>query len=256
MKISELVQLSDEQFEATVYGVELDTPVLKLPNKLERLCCKAVICERDPSNLDGMFLSKIANLLLSRRVEIVVEIPHTHNLDIKRLSQIATTMRFNLSFLCDNDADKDTYYETIKVATTFALSTKTFSRVYYPINSYLSYKASDALGLTQNGIPDDYYISKVFFDTMNQEIIDGFKLVIDEVIEDVYGDVEVFNRHVATCALSAARLVKEELQEIHQEMLIYRALHRKPHRSKKVSSRVKHLRATKRSRKVLKRRKK
>ncbi len=254
MKISELVTLDEEQLDELMFDIELDTPVLSLPKKLKRLFCRAQISKDNPSDLDRRFLGLLSSLILARRVEIVVEIPHENELDIIKLCQISNTMGFNLSFLHDKKGSHEQYISSICTATKYALTTRTFTRVYYPISSYLTYKASMALEIKTDGVPNDDYLNVAFFKNMPQSLVDGFKLGIDQVILDVYGDVEAFNTEIYTCALATSRLIKGELEDIQEEIRIFRKLRRKPHRSGKNNSKVKHKQATKRSRKVLKRR--
>ncbi len=229
MKITELLEKSEDQIPHNVWGVEIDSTVLGLPKQLQFMGVIAEFEDEGKTKLSKEFIAKIANLILARTCEIVVEIPADHSLDIKQTVLMANTMQFGLSMLFD-ETQKEKFITESAEITKVMLSIPNFSQVIHPVSSYLEYLATESLRNEEqrkaslesdeppkHGVPDDDYIMQVFVLPMSKELVDGFKKATYDAVETHFGSIANFDKAIITSAIAHAEQFRELLEDEKEE---------------------------------------
>jgi hypothetical protein len=211
------------KFARTVHYalVDCDTELQRIPLDALSLGLKARASDDDPAVLhdDFIFSLLLATGTLSRTT---IDIGPDCTIDPAVVLQEAEAQGLNVRLMLPSDptsvASVEGYVERLERYAALWLTHSSGNFSLTPVDGYLEYKFSVAMGHTPKDITNNHEMKLLFTNEVPLEVMDHIKARLDQVIERELGGDEYFNGVVQKLG-GALRLKEAELRAARRKML-------------------------------------
>lgn len=211
------------KFARTVHyaQVECDTELQRIPLDALSLGLKARPSEDDPDVLhdDFIFSLLLATGTLSRTT---IDIGPDCTIDPSVVLQEAEAQGLNVRLMLPVDSSTiesvEAYVERLERYASIWLTSSSGNFSLTPLDGYLEYKFSVAMGHTPKEITNNHEMKLLFTDEVPLEVMDYIKARLDLVIERELGGDEYFKAEVQKLG-GALKLKEAELRAARRKML-------------------------------------
>lgn len=211
------------KFARTVHYalVECDTELQRIPLDALSLGLKARASDDDPGMLhdDFIFSLLLATGTLSRTT---IDVGPTCVIDPVLVLQEAEAQGLNVRLMLPNDASSvasvEGYVDRLERYAALWLTHSSGNFSLTPVDGYVEYKFSVAMGHTPKEITNNHEMKLLFTDEVPLEVMDYIKARLDHVIERELGGDDYFEGEVQKLA-GALKLKDAELRAARRKML-------------------------------------
>jgi len=211
------------KFARTVHYalVECDTELQRIPLDALSLGLKARASDDDPDVLhdDFIFSLLLATGTLSRTT---IDIGPDCSIDPSVVLQEAEAQGLNVRLMLPSEASSiasvENYVERLERYAAIWLTNSSGNFSLTPLDGYLEYKFSVAMGHTPKEITNNHEMKLLFTDEVPLEVMDYIKVRLDQVIDRELGGDDFFKAEVQKLG-GALKLKEAELRSARRKML-------------------------------------
>lgn len=201
MKLSELNNISKEDVELGIFGIEVDQYTPEVHNEITTI---GFIVKKD---IDGEIDLDTMDVVLSYITygkKVLLELPFEEKIDPSELMAIARSIGVDISILPPKEKDGTNIKEYTDLLIVYAkkwfgeLGNKT---QVHPVTGFFEYLVFRTYGET-NTITRNPYFQKNFVDTLDDKEMDYIKNCLTDVIHGFFDGPDRFNKYIHTCGFN------------------------------------------------------
>ncbi|MGD1524401.1 hypothetical protein [Vibrio owensii] len=212
MKITELLQMEDNQRPSRVFGVECDD-FLDVP--LHGISEIGLLVEQEGDSLSFDVLDTAITISEVEGVQVILEVPFDCQIEPEEMILNAMNSGCDVSLLPPEDCTEelwDQFADRMIAYYNAWIEQARNDKMVYPVSGYLQYLMMQENGYMPDSIATDEYMKEQFVDGVDVEIMDKAKDRLREVIYESFGGYEGFKQYVNSLNVAVAKTIIKEAE--------------------------------------------